>query len=1026
MRVVLKPQLVSFYKTFSAAAGITVAVFGAMALVGWALDIQMLKSVSPHWVSIKPNTAVAFMLLGAALYMLQDRSPKTARRTVQITAQILAAIASLIGFMSLIEYAMGWNLGIDQLLFKEPAHAIGTANPGQMAPVTAACLIVLGISLLHIDLKKYSWYSVTQWLAIAAGVIGLLGVVGYAYGVRALYELSSYTDMAFPTAAAFIILSAGIVFARPDRGFLTLFSGDSPGGIVVRWLLVPTSVFTLLMGWVILTGSKAGYYSVEHGMMLFAVLVVIVFAVLVWRTSASLHQEHIRRKQIEEDLASQSEELTAMNEELASQSEELASTNQELLQANDELSAVNQKMQQANETLHLVNDTATHFLAGATLDHSLETMLATAKRLIGSDAASIAVFDYPDIVKTWVYDLGGEKCGVIPQVQPGLRLPGLAAKYSEGVVIIDDMDNNLMPQGHIQMENVLAMRIDALHGWALLLLANKDGGFVEEDAGKISTLGQLSSIIIDRAAADENERQAMMAAEERAAEKESFISNMADGVVQLDIHGHCVYMNEAGREILGIPPSEGPGAFFDYKRYTLDDEPMPLEQVVAYHALQGKTIRNIIYKIVSPWGKAIIIDTSASPIRDSKGRIIGATNVFRDVTERVDFERQRQELYEREHRIADLLQQALIPPQITYEFPGCRAAVKYQPALREAEVGGDFYDVFELDGGRVGILIGDVAGKGLMAAMRVAAARYAIRSYAFLDPNPSRVLTLANEALSREDIDNSGMLTAFYALVDMNERTITYANAGHEPPLLKDSRGGIEELYLEGRALGVMGGFAYPEVKRELQPGDQIVMFTDGITEARAPGPTLFDKEGVVNCLRRYLNAPAEMVAFGLLNAAARHAGGHLQDDAAIVVFEMVDKPSAVKNMLMDLTDGDHDLPLCRDAVLQAAAAVGFPESDQWAITSAVFEACVNALTHGAGSGKGYVSLAVQVNNGALEAVVSDSGSGHTCPIYAPIPPASSQRGRGIPLMKTFMDEVRFESEGGCKVTLIKRLPPSV
>lgn len=1184
MRVVSKPFLISFYKAFSKVSSVAIALFALSTLVGWAFDIQTLKSISPHWVSIKPNTGLAFLLLGCSLLISHKRSPKSHSTSALIVTRILAGTATLIGFLTLIEYLCGISIGIDQMLFKEPAGTVGTIYPGRMSPNSALNFVLIGLALLFIDDGRRLRYQTAQMLSITAGLIGLLGIVGYAYGVQMLYGLSNYTDMAFHTAVAFVVLSSAVICARPERGLMSLLSGDSPGGVIVRWLLAPALLLILLLGWIVLTGHNAGLYSSEQGMAIFAVLGVIVLAGLVLKVSTSLQEEHLQRKQLEveredylhrlkiqtqetdtrnqqlqglfdsapagmalfdaeapykvlahnkvyqefwaepfrsegmvgkcvidyvpdaeesgvfevfrhvaetkqaqtiyefpydgmergrtwwnwnlspvvrngkvaafahmlievtghvvsrdkiqemlsaeqdknEELATQGEELSAMNEELASQSEELASTNQELLQINEDLVDLNQKIQQANDTLQLVSDTASHFLSGATLEHSLETMLATAKRLVGSDAAAVAVFDNPDLIRIWVYDLGGENCHVAIPVIPGYRMPGIASKYTDGVMIDNDPRNVALPLGHIPLNNILAIRVEIRNGWALLLLANKDGGFVEEDASKVATLGRLTSIIVERATLDEGEREAKTAAEQRAAEMESFLASMADGVAQLDAEGNCIYMNDAGKEILGIPLSEPPGAFFDYKRYSLDGSMISIEQIAAWRALHGETVRNIYYKVVGPGGKEVVVDTSASPIRDGEGRIIGATNVFRDVTERIDFERRREELYTREHRIAELLQQALIPPQVTYELRKCRAAVKYQPALREAEVGGDFYDVFEVGENKVGILIGDVAGKGLKAAMRVAAARYAIRSYAFLDPNPARVMTLANDALSREDTDSLGMLTAFYALVDLDKQTITYANAGHEPPLIRNREGNIKELYLEGRALGLMGGFEYTEMTHVLTLGDQLIMFTDGITEARAPGIVLFEQQGIVEYLDLFSDAPVEMIASGLLDAATRHAGGSLQDDAAIVVFELVSDPCNKRHTIIGFSDCARDLPVCRQVTLLAAANAGFNKEEQWSITSAVFEACVNALTHGTGDKENRATLTISVDDEAMEFVIADSGQGYACPISNPIPPASSHRGRGIPLMTAFMDDVRFESDGGCKVTLVKRLPASI
>ncbi len=316
----------------------------------------------------------------------------------------------------------------------------------------------------------------------------------------------------------------------------------------------------------------------------------------------------------------------------------------------------------------------------------------------------------------------------------------------------------------------------------------------------------------------------------------------------------------------------------------------------------GKTVRDVLPGIESEWiemygGVAL----TGEPVRfQSYSADIGKhfevyayspaprrfACLLSDVTERVEQERRREEFHQREHRIADTLQRALIPSQVC-QIPGYEVAVEYQPVLHEAEVGGDFYDVFDMGNGRFGVLIGDVAGKGLAAAMRVSAARYAIRSYARLDCRPSRVLALANDALSCDDADDGGkMLTAFFAVVDTEARTLACAGGGHEPPVVCRADGSIEELPSNGIPLGIIGGFEYSESVLRLQPGDTMVMVTDGIVEARRNG-VIWGKPAVVGYLARASADPPQALASGLVAAARAHAGGGLQDDAAVVVLRV-------------------------------------------------------------------------------------------------------------------------------------------
>jgi PAS domain S-box-containing protein len=387
--------------------------------------------------------------------------------------------------------------------------------------------------------------------------------------------------------------------------------------------------------------------------------------------------------------------------------------------------------------------------------------------------------------------------------------------------------------------------------------------------------------------------QAREESERRAAELQSMLAGMVDGVMQTDAEGGVIYVNDACIEILEAPSTE---AFEDwssrFELYTLDGEPLPYEESACARALAGETVRNTHVRGVTPWGKALTMSISASPVRDAEGRVFGATLVFHDISVRIEFERLRQELLEREHHIAEMLQQAIVPRQRQFAFPGCRISVEYQAAFREAEIGGDFYDVFELGEGKIGILIGDIAGKGLAAAIQVAAARHIIRSYALLDLSPARVMTLANEALCKGQSEADSMLTAFFTVLDTRQGRMESCCAGHEPPFVRSRSGEVVDLECEGRALGIISGFDYPQSTYTLQRGDVVLMLTDGITEALCRQREFFGREGVAAYLEQSHGASLEDIASGLLDAATSFASGSLRDDAAIIVLELTDADS--------------------------------------------------------------------------------------------------------------------------------------
>jgi len=408
---------------------------------------------------------------------------------------------------------------------------------------------------------------------------------------------------------------------------------------------------------------------------------------------------------------------------------------------------------------------------------------------------------------------------------------------------------------------------------------------LRNSSGVMTSVLSLVLDVTERERSERELREQRAAAERHSAEIRSFVSSMADGVVLFDTETKVWMANEAVEELLGVPPGTPLDVWItQYELRTPEGEAVPIEQYPSRRALIGEQIKGARFKMVSTWRESMV-SISAAPVRDREGQVIGGIVSMHDISSLVDFERERQELFDREHHIAEVLQQAILPPDVPSEMMGLNIAVKYRPALKEAEIGGDFYDVFDLGDGRFAVLIGDVVGKGLKAAMRVSAARHAIRSYAYLDPRPSRVLTLANNALCQDTDDESGMLTLFYAVVDPGIGGMTYASAGHESPIVCGADEVCDELSTHGLPIGIVPDFEYEQGSHRLDPGDLVVMVTDGITEARAPGLVMLGKERLIDFVTRHRNCTPGEIATGLMDAATHHAGGQLQDDAAIVVL---------------------------------------------------------------------------------------------------------------------------------------------
>jgi len=245
-------------------------------------------------------------------------------------------------------------------------------------------------------------------------------------------------------------------------------------------------------------------------------------------------------------------------------------------------------------------------------------------------------------------------------------------------------------------------------------------------------------------------------------------------------------------------------------------------------------------------------------------------------------ERERQ--LEREILMARDVQRAMIP-DAPPPMRGFDVAARLEPALN---LSGDFYDYIPLAPERVGILIGDVAGKGVRAAMGMAAARSILRSVARRGGGPSRVLRDANLRLHR-DLGRELLLTLVYAVLDTKTKTLHYCNAGHNPPLLVKASGKWRALKTGGLLLGVFDKQQYKSETLHMEKGDALFFYTDGLTEAHtaAPHRVEFGEARILDFLlkHRHLRASAIIEAF-LDHINEFTAGAHQHDDLTLVVIK--------------------------------------------------------------------------------------------------------------------------------------------
>lgn len=266
-----------------------IAAVGMLVLSGWVADIPALKSVLPGFATMKPNTAAAFVLSGICLSVLGG-GPRATSPTHRLAAHCLAALTGTLGLLTLGEYAFGWHLGIDQMLIHDPSPHLS----GRMAPMTALNFALLASALLLLDNRTRGGQRPSQWLAVFVAGNSFVALLGYLYGVAALYRIAAASPVALHTTLLFLAASVAVLLARPESAFVRLLAAASAGGVIVRRLLPAAVLVPPLLGWLRWLGELAGYYGTAFGLALYATSNVAIFTALAWWTARAVERLEVQ------------------------------------------------------------------------------------------------------------------------------------------------------------------------------------------------------------------------------------------------------------------------------------------------------------------------------------------------------------------------------------------------------------------------------------------------------------------------------------------------------------------------------------------------------------------------------------------------------------------------------------------------------------------------------------------------------------------------------------------------------------
>jgi PAS domain S-box-containing protein len=365
---------------------------------------------------------------------------------------------------------------------------------------------------------------------------------------------------------------------------------------------------------------------------------------------------------------------------------------------------------------------------------------------------------------------------------------------------------------------------------------------------------------------------------------------IGDAVLVTDAVGRVSQMNSIAEKLTGWKTKEALGhdakkVFNIINESTRDVVESPIDRVIRDGVIVGLANHTLLIK---KDGTETPIDDSGAPIRNDSGHLIGVVLVFRDISERKQAEDVLARLYDREHRIAENLQRSLLSTPDPDLFATLEIETFYQPAWSEAKVGGDYYDLFPLGGGKIAMIVGDVSGKGLQAASRTSEMKYTLRAYLREYSDcviaANRLNSFVCESLESDAAEEPYFLCLTLVILDQATNKGTIVVAGSEPPFVVSSDGSVRTLDVGGPPIGVSREPQYSDLTFVLSDGDMLVIATDGITEARC-GKEFLGADGLAQFASRSVRSRSvQQISDSIIADVKAYCGDEIHDDVCMLI----------------------------------------------------------------------------------------------------------------------------------------------
>jgi serine phosphatase RsbU (regulator of sigma subunit)/anti-sigma regulatory factor (Ser/Thr protein kinase)/PAS domain-containing protein len=500
-----------------------------------------------------------------------------------------------------------------------------------------------------------------------------------------------------------------------------------------------------------------------------------------------------------------------------------------------------------------------------------------------------------------------------------------------------------------------------------------------------------------------------------------------EAIVFRDRQGMARVVNQRAGELFGVDPDSfiglpAVGLLRTIARQTEDPEGF----MEAFQELRDDPEKELRFEIDQILPARRQLRLFSGPTLDDDGDLVGRIDVYTDITEGVRRAAEVQQLYEEARKTAESYQRALLPEAVP-SLPRLSLVAHYIAAAGRRAVCGDFYDFIPFPDGRFGIVLGDVCGIGPRAANDAALSRYTMRSLAARETDPGRLMVAMNEQV-RLQCDSERFVRLMFGVLDPERAHFEYANAGHVPPIVyRKLNGDLEWLEEGGLALGIEEDVDFKVGHIELEPGDMLVLYTDGLTEAPRHGRP-FGRGKFGDIVQEYgVGTPGELVQALRRSVDAWTSEGGLRDDLALVVCQVVpDRALGEPTRELVLPNEPIRVAEVRAFVADFLADLRAPVETSAEILLAVGEAAANAYRHGRKEeGRNEIRVHCALEGPIVSVTVADDGPGFNpaAAEAASLPDRFSAGGRGLFLMRKLMDDVEIDISGrGTKVTMSRQV----